>query len=434
MATTPRRQSVNSLKLTVLDLADLYLDEIFRRAEASQVTWNHYRSCHLRLRRVCRYFGRSTLLSSIGKRELMEAVLYFASRPACLDRPHQKLPKGQPVSISTARHTISQIKALFAWAGDHDQLQWERPRGFDRLFRLKHDRLLTTQERYQQARELVSGEVKVFSTDQLARLYRSATSRERVYILLGLNCGFTSGEIASLRTFEVCLDADPPYIHKKRSKTGVEARWRLWPETAALLRKHKAKANAEMRWLLTLAGKPLVEVTQTHRRDAVDQLWTSLLGRADLEEPLAFRFLRKTGANAIKRLGGLEESEMYLAHQEPGLNKHYANRNWQRMWDCLDRYRQELPFLGPAWSLEPEECLFTHDGAEWGDIEPPHSQRVTPRSQLRLLNVSFHVKKRKYYVRVYRKGKTYWDGYFDTVEEAEVAAKQLRLKLDGVRP
>lgn len=294
---------------------------------------------------------------------------------------------------------------------------------------------MTAQEKQQEAREFVSGEVRVFSLEDLGRIHRAATSKERLFLLLGLNCGFTSGEISSLRYFEVFLDTDRPYIHKRRSKTGVEARWNLWPETVALLRKHRAKANDDLRWLMTLADGQLVEVTQTHRRDSIEKHWAPLLKRAATVTPLGFRFLRKTGANAIKRLGGLEESEMYLAHQEPGLNKHYANRNWTRMWACLERFRDELPFLGRPWALEPEECLFTgFADIPWGDIEPPHTQRVSVRSDLGKLNVSYHAIKRKFYVRVYRKGKTHSGGYFRTVEEAEEAAKKLRLKLDGIGP
>ncbi len=253
-------------------------------------------------------------------------------------------------------------------------------------------------------------------------------------MLLGLNCGFTSGEMSSLRQFEIYLDTERPYIHKKRSKTGVEARWLLWQETATLLRRHKAAANADLRWFLTDPGLPLVEVTATHRRDSVDQHWKALIKRAAPMPWMGFRFLRKTGANAIKRLGGLEESEMYLAHQEAGMNKHYANRNWPRMWECLERYRLELPFLGDVWSIEPEECLFTVQHNQWGDVEPPHTQRVLKRSHTKLLNVSYSRRKRKYYARVYRGGSTHFDGYFATAEEAEVAAMKLRLRLDGIHP
>lgn len=439
MVAPNRRNRATFKKLTVEGLADKYLEEVFLRANAAQVSWNHFHSTRHRLKRVCEALGRDKPIDDIGKSELLAAVLYFAARPSRQPRPHQDRSKVGPVSIATVRIVIAQLKALFAWAADQEDLTWERPRGFDRVFRIKLSRLRTPEEQHREAREMVSGEVKTFSSAELERLFRAATSRERLFILLGLNCGFTSGEISSLRTFEVFAEHDAPYIHKRRSKTGVEARWTLWPETAALLRKHRAPANCDLRWLLTQDGLPLVQVNQACRRDSIDQHWKQLVVRARLGEWMGFRFLRKTGANAIKRLGGLEESEMYLAHQEPGLNKAYANRNWERLWKCLDGFRKQLPFLGPAWDLEPEECLFTAGlGMPWGDLEPPHSQNVTKRSELERLNVSYCKPKlkrqKRFYVRVYRNGKTHCGGYFKTAVEAVAAAKALRLRLDGVRP
>ena len=60
-------------------------------------------------------------------------------------------------------------------------------------------------------------------------------------------------------------------------------------------------------------------------------------------DPLGFKFLRKTGADRIKKLGGLEVSEMYLSHAETnGMNRHYANRNWPQMHECLNLLREQL--------------------------------------------------------------------------------------------
>lgn len=439
METPVSQKKVNVNELSVVDLGNLFLEEVYRRAVASQVSWSYFHGTRQRLKRLCEVLGRDKPIAEVGKQELLAAVLHFAARPPCQDRPYQRRGKGDPISVVTAKTAISQMKSLFSWAADQELLAWERPRGFDRLFRLKQYRLRTAQEQLQEASEMVSGEVKTFRYTDLDRLFRSATSRERLFMVLGLNCGFTSGEVSSLRTFEVFFDNERPYIHKRRSKTGVEARWLLWPETAALLRKHKAPANRDLRWLLTEDANSLVEVNAKCRRDSIDQHWKQLIARAQIGDWMGFRFLRKTGANAIKRLGGLEESEMYLAHQETGLNKAYANRNWGRMWRCLEQFRDELPFLGPAWDLEPEECLFTTGaGMPWGDLEPPHSQHVTKRSELGRLNVSLCTPKlkrmRRFYVRVYRNGKTHCGGYFSTAEEAEAAAKALRLRLDGIHP
>lgn len=432
MTTPIRYKTVRADALSVVDLANLYLEEVYRRAIAAQVTWGHYHSVEHRLKRACESIGEDSPLASIGKAELLAAVLRLAARPPARPRPFQTQPHHEPISLVTAKEAIGQLKYLFLWASEHDALDWSLPKGFARIFKLKDKRLKTPAEMERESRQLVSGEVETYTTPELARLFRAARQRERLYILLGLNLGFTSSEVANLRTFEVFLDGESSYVHKRRNKTGVEARWRLWPETAALLRRLKAPDNPERRWVLSGEGNALVEVNELCRRDAIDQAWKSLHRRVPDTRWLGFRFLRKTGADAIKRLGGLEESEMFLAHQEPGLNKAYANRNWNRMWRCLEAFRAELPFLGPSWDLAPEECLFTQ--IAWGDIEAPHSQRVTKRSALGRLNVSFNKRKKKFYVRVYRDGRTHWGGYFETEEAADRAALEIRLRLDGIGP
>ena len=436
MAITHRSRLVRVADLTVRDAGDLYLSQIHERATAGQVTWGHYQTTHHRLGRVVEIMGADLALSAVTKGTLQSAVLAFASRPLVKEQAYHIPVPGQRVSVVTAKGCISMIKALFVWLADHDQLTWQLPRGFERIFRLKESRLKTPEEVATEAASLVSHDVSTFTHDELARLFRAGRSLDRLYMLLGLNCGFTSGEISSLRTFEVFPDAAEPYIHRRRPKTGVEAKWLLWPETAGLLRRHRAPANQGLRWLGTREGNQLVEVTEDWRRDSVVKAWRFLHARVNGVRQLGFRFLRKTGANHIKRLGGLEESEMYLAHQEGGLNKHYANRNWPRLWACLSRLRAELPFLGPAWDMDPGECLFTQNGnPDWAEVNPSWVQRVNKRNKTGFLNVSYHPEKKRYFARVYQKGTTYFSPYVRTPEEASEAAKGIRLALErGLRP
>jgi hypothetical protein len=292
-----------------------------------------------------------------------------------------------------------------------DGCTWNKPKRFERLFRLRQRQMATAEERERAAMEVVSGEVATFTIEELSVLWAAAGNKVRLFMLLGLNCGFTSSEVSNLRTFEAFLDVEEPFVHRFRDKTGVEARWCLWPETVQFLRAFKADENGERRWLLTEYGNPLVEVTPRTRRDAVEQAWKALLQRIAPDRRLGIRFLRKTGADAIKRLGTLEESEMYLAHAEPGINKAYANRNWGRMWECLRQLRLQLPFLGEKFSLAPKENCST---------------APTKRSTTGFRNVSYHAGKDRFYARVMVDGKVRWSGYFRSAEEAANAALLIR--------
>ena len=60
-----------------------------------------------------------------------------------------------------------------------------------------------------------------------------------------------------------------------------------------------------------------------------------------------------------------------------------------------------------------------------------HVQRVTRRSQTRRPNVSLHGEKKLYYARVYEKGTTYSRGYFERMEDAENAVKEIRRLLNS---
>jgi hypothetical protein len=401
---------VDANSLTVGEVCSLYLDSYRRLAEAKQVSWAFVHSTEHRLGWVKRALGQHVRLASIGEREIQAAVLFMVRRPMARRRNHQTT-EPRPLAIKTVVNCVRQMKAMLVWYFEMDGCTWNKPKRFEKLFRLRQRQMATAEERERAAMEVVSGEVATFTIDELSALWAAAGNKVRLFMLLGLNCGFTSSEISNLRTFEAFLDIEEPFVHRFRDKTGVEARWCLWPETALMLRALKADENGERRWLLTEYRNPLVEVTSKTRRDSVEQAWKALIRTIDPDRRLGFRFLRKTGADAIKRLATLEESEMYLAHAEPGINKAYANRNWSRMWECLRQLRQQLPFLGESFSFSRE------------NMEPPSP---TKRSKTGFRNVSYHAGKDRYYARVMVDGNVRFSGYFKTGEEASEAAARLR--------
>jgi integrase len=297
-----------------------------------------------RLMRMCEILMADTPLANIRQGMLQRCVLELAKRPRCRPAPYCPTAPARRIAVATAAGRIAAVKSFFLWVSRDDELGWIPPPAFNSIFRIDRRKMRTPEE--QAARvSLASSGVKLLKLAQLARLYEVANERQRTFILLGLNCGFTSGEISSLGTYEVEALETELVIHRCRPKTGVEAQWALWPETAAHLLAQRAPANPKQLWFLTRRGNTLVEVLPTSRRDSIQRGWKELWSRFEIPGYLSFRHLRKTGADAIKRLGSLEESEMYLAHQEPGLNKVYANRNWPRMWECVRKFRQELPFL-----------------------------------------------------------------------------------------
>ena len=268
-------------------------------------------------------------LASMGYDQLTAMMNKLASRP-------KSEATGKKIAAQTAINLIAAARQFFNWLRDSGK--WADPRGFDRIFRVNRKALLTNQERRQAAQG-----VEVFTVDELAKLWQAANEQNRLFLSLALNCGFAQMEISTLRTWEIDLEAAPKRIARHRRKTEVYGSWMLWDVTADLLGKRLAQTpkTAEEYVLLTRNGKPYVSYGSGYRIDAIAQAWQKLVKKAGVAK-LGFRFLRKTGADMIRKIGGLEVSEAYLAHSEKTLARVYSNRDFDKLADALGIMEAEL--------------------------------------------------------------------------------------------
>jgi integrase len=326
-------QTAVPTNMSVGDASTEYLSIIKAEADAQQITYQHYEATRYRVARVVSFLGSKQTLRSIGEREIKQFVLTVATRPNVATYNGKR----HPMSISYSRRIIGEARVFLDWA--NRQGYWpNRPSVFERLFRFKIVR--TTAER---AAQFSNGLVEPpsFTIEQLTDLYEVSCERHRLWILLALNCGFSQAELDSLRRFEVIgLSGESPRIERYRRKTEVYARWTLWPETAVLLSKHIASPNEEDIALFTAHGGRLKCVCQSGVFSGVSEAWRKIRGRSGVSG--SFKLLRKTGAWMTKRIGGLEVSEMYLSHSEPGMNKHYAGRPWDKLDAALVEMRRQL--------------------------------------------------------------------------------------------
>ena len=70
-------------------------------------------------------------------------------------------------------------------------------------------------------------------------------------------------------------------------------------------------------------------------------LGKSILIRKTSLTKLGFKHLRKTGADMIRKSGGLEVSEAYLAHSEKTLARVYSNRDFDKLAAALGTMEAE---------------------------------------------------------------------------------------------
>ena len=143
-------------------------------------------------------------MRDIDKRQLEKLVAHFAARPV-------RDQTGKPMAVDTVVTTLKHARMLFDWLdGDH----WEAPRRLDKIFKIRRNTLMTVAEQRADA----NGK-EVFLLGELKSLYTHANERQRLYLLLALNCGFTQKDLATLAFADVQLDADPPVIDRIRHKT-----------------------------------------------------------------------------------------------------------------------------------------------------------------------------------------------------------------------
>ena len=316
-------------------------------------------------------------LVEIGPEELTKLVNYYKSRPR--NKQNKRV-----ISVDYAKTLIKTAKRLFEWLDETER--WNICRTFNRIFKISAtDFKLTNKERVN-----VDAGKPIFTIKELTQLYSTANSDIRGYMTLSLNCGFTQSEINSLLVGECHLDDKKPYIARTRQKVGntTLGKWRLWDETVSMIRQRispvyqfeymKEGGVVYYRWIghdkwvkhscqwpgayedlmkqKRDFAKRKVEKTDyvyhslVHlnedgiKTDAIASAWWRLLKKCPKVSQYSFKSLRKTGADLIKEVSGLEEVVMaYLCHSPRSVaGRHYIDPDYERLGEALLDVREKL--------------------------------------------------------------------------------------------
>lgn len=321
------------------DAIDDYLADYEARVSVSR----HHRE-RTSLGTYKRYQSNVTL-KQIGWEQLNAAVQYFRGRP--------DISAGKPMAVATVQTTVKAIKALYDWLDIADN--WEAPRRFDRIFRVKYTQLMTAAE----VKASGNGQ-DVYTVSELKSLWKAATPRQRLYLGLALNTGELAQGIASLTKADVIKQGEALVVDRHRNKTGVRGVYPLWPEVADLVREQMDTNAAEVLAFKSGDGNPLVWFHATGRVDSISKTWANLSKRTTDVRTLGFASLRKTGASLIEHLtGSLQAAQLYLSHKGGSVaEKHYLAKNFQQLHAGLDLMYQELRPVFIA-SSKPDEPIAT---------------------------------------------------------------------------
>jgi len=315
------------------------------------------------------------LLSMLDEPAVEEMFRFWRQRP-------MKKGTSRPISKNSAENYIGELKRFLRWLHKSKDFDWRKPENFDEI-KTKVDAAPSDQQR-----KLV--QVDTFSLDELKLLNHYATPLERVFLLLGLNCGFGVAEIASLLVGEAVLfrghderhqeilgyqttNADS-FIKRIRRKNSVYGEHILFPQTVeamqwALERRRKhPNFHPEAILVLNDKGEPYDRPTKgSHRNQQIPNRFVDLLRRIRRDYPdfprLSFGKLRKTAGDLIRRFADGEIHAVFMCHGQPvatdNLTDVYSNRPFGKVFKAIRAVQEYLQPVFAAAGSAPFESRYS---------------------------------------------------------------------------
>ena len=290
-------------------------------------------------------------------------------------RPARK-GSSEPIAKKSAEHYISALKDFFRWLHLHPRYVWRKPEGFEevrtRIRALEGD----------QRRQVTDQDV--FTLDELVLLNKYATPIERVFLLLGINCGFGRAEIGSLLVGEVFLrqpheqqfrdvlnyrfSSEDSFVKRIRRKTGVYGEHVLFLQTVeavewALRRRRRMPGfGPNARLLLNDRGQAYDQPSKSgNPNQQIPNRFSDLVRRvrANGEDirSLSFGKLRKTAGNLVRQFAGGEVAGVFLCHGQPvatdNLLDLYTGRPFGRVFQAIREVEKHLKPMFEAAGRTP---------------------------------------------------------------------------------
>lgn len=237
------------------------------------------------------------------------------------------------VSTFTAKKRLSAVKRFLEWCYRNEFVEM-LPRNPDRTFAQVE---LPKPEPHPFTRDEVRG---LFRTALTTRNNRGHDYRNALFVAMGLNLGYRSGDIATLRHEHIRKDNGVWYVERGRQKTGSPQNHKLWEVTWELLEKEMTDPQRHELVLVDENGGPLVkEWMDRAKQDCVQQAFKRLKRRIGWKGPhRGHSCLRDTGADTLKKQFPENASvvSQYLGHMPQGVVTCYAREHYDRLFDALD--------------------------------------------------------------------------------------------------
>jgi hypothetical protein len=308
-------------------------------------------------------------LSRLDEEAVEELIRFWRQRPL-------KKGRDRPITKKSAENYISELRRFLKWLHKSKQFEWRKSENFDEI------KTRVDPTPHEQQKRLV--QVDTFSLDELVLLSKYATPLERVFLLLGVNCGFGMAEISSLLIGELYLfrahearhqeimnytttNADS-FVKRIRRKNGVYGEFILFPQTVesmqwALARRSKQRnPDFDAPLLLNDAAEPYDKPTAGgNRNQQIPNRFADLIRRIRVDQKdfrrLSFGKLRKTAGDLIRRFSDGEIFGVFMCHGQPvatdDLADIYSNRPFGKVFIAIRKVQEYLKPMFDAAGPSP---------------------------------------------------------------------------------
>lgn len=288
------------LTITVAQLCNRFLADRMRRRDADELTAKQVADYHRACKRLTAVLGVKARVGGV--------------RPDDLGRLRHALSEDlAPSSVATM---VRMVRTMFKWGWDNALL--DRPVRYGSSFDAPPPAAIRKQR---------AGAVRTFTADDVSRLIDNADGPVKAFVLLGINCGFGSTDIATLRSD--CIAGG--FVTHPRPKTGIARRCALWPQTIDAV---NDAANGDDPLFVTAQGnrwvrnEPVVKngvVVRTVNIDSVALLFGRLRKELGIKSP-GFYGLRRTFRTVADECGDQHAVHLAMGHVVTGMAGVYVDR------------------------------------------------------------------------------------------------------------
>ena len=297
----PRKdERAGGARLSLADAVNLYLEAQESRVEAGEIRERTFKDAMQTCKRMVAFFGRTIAVESMGPRHFTKYKADLASRN----------------NVVTISNEITRARSVFIWLSDSSLIA-KRPDFGPDFKRAKRPAI---------RRHRNGQEEKTLSPETIRSVLAELGVHYRAMALLGINAGFGPTDCMELPLDAV--DLERGWIEYPRTKTAVERKCPLWPETLeALDLSHRCRPcpkgrGAKERFFLRHDGRVFAASCDKVTRSFSRAL--RIIGA--YREGLSFYGLRHSMATIGRQVRDDEAVKRILGHVDDSmLSEHYTH-------------------------------------------------------------------------------------------------------------